>query len=358
MPVFVFGSNAISQLGLGEDASSTHVPTELSFFSGKSSTKVRCGSLHTLLLSDGTLYSWGCNDEGALGRDGDESVPARVHLGGNVVDMGCGASISAALTDRGEVYVWGTFRSSSGAFGLTPTHKMSFSPVKLSLKNIVSISVGQNFVSALDFRRNILTFGSNEFGELGRKTSERNKVGALIPSEVTTSRTHLRNYKFEDIGCGLNHILALNTNGEVYCWGSNLYGQLAHNETECTIRKHRVSLDNIAQATGGENHSLFVTRNGELYVCGRNKEGQLGVPSVASTSALVRLDLNGVVAVRSYNSFNICQIANELYSWGTGFNGALGHEDETIHTPKRIPFEFCEIVDFDVGNDFSVVITK
>lgn len=359
MGVFVFGSNAISQLGLGEDAESTHIPTRLSFFDEMTPAKVRCGSLHTLVLdSSGNLYSWGCNDEGALGRDGDESVPQRIPIEERIVDMGCGASISAALTAKGHVYVWGTFRSTSGAFGLTPSMKISFSPIKVPLKGIESLSTGQSFVAALDTRGTIFTFGSNEFGELGRRTSERNNFGALIPNAVTTPRKRLQNYRFRAVECGLNHLIALNTDNEAYCWGSNLYGQLGHDREESTFSKYKVPLDGISQAAGGESHSLFVTENGDLYGCGRNKDGQLGIPSMESTSTPVKLGLGEVDAVRSYGSFSICKIGNELYSWGTGFNGALGHEEETLHTPRRVPFGFPEVVDFDVGNDFSVVLTK
>ncbi|AFN82917.1 alpha-tubulin suppressor-like protein [Encephalitozoon romaleae SJ-2008] len=359
MGVFVFGSNAISQLGLGEDEGSTHVPTRLSFFDGLSPAKVRCGSLHTLILdSDGTLYSWGCNDEGALGRDGDESTPKKVCLREKVVDMDCGASISAALTSSGHVYVWGTFRSTNGAFGLTPRESISFVPIKVPLKNIRALSAGQSFIAALDLKDAIFTFGSNEFGELGRRTSERNKLRALIPDAVTTPRKRLQNYRFKSIGCGLNHLIALNADGEAYCWGSNLYGQLGHDKAESTFNKYKVPLDGIVQAVGGENHSLFITRDGSLYGCGRNKEGQLGIQSTESIRSPVRLGLDGVEAVRSYNSFNICKIGNELYSWGTGFNGALGHEEETLFSPKKIPFDFPSVIDFDVGNDFSVIVTK
>ncbi|ADM11438.1 alpha-tubulin suppressor-like protein [Encephalitozoon intestinalis ATCC 50506] len=359
MSVFVFGSNAISQLGLGEDEGSTHVPTRLSFFDGMSLSKVRCGSLHTLVLdTSGTLYSWGCNDEGALGRGGDESTPEKVCLQEKVVDMDCGASISAALTSSGHVYVWGTFRSTNGTFGLTPSEGISFEPVKVPLKNIRALSAGQSFIAALDSKDVIYTFGSNEFGELGRRTSERNKLRALIPDAVTTPRKRLQNHRFKSIASGLNHLIALNTDGEAYCWGSNLYGQLGHDKAESTFNKYKVPLDGISQAVGGENHSLFVTKDGSLYGSGRNKEGQLGIQNVENLKSPTKLGLSGVEAVRSYNSFSIGKVGNELYSWGTGFNGALGHEEETLFEPKKIPYEFPEVIDFDVGNDFSVVVTK
>jgi regulator of chromosome condensation len=38
--------------------------------------KVVCGGMHTVALSNlGAVFTWGCNDEGALGRDGPENQP-------------------------------------------------------------------------------------------------------------------------------------------------------------------------------------------------------------------------------------------------------------------------------------------
>ena len=46
---------------------------------GRKILKVVCGGMHTLALSNmGKIYSWGCNDEWALGRDGPENQPIEV----------------------------------------------------------------------------------------------------------------------------------------------------------------------------------------------------------------------------------------------------------------------------------------
>lgn len=43
--------------------------------------KVACGSIHSVVLTtDGRVFTFGCNDEGALGRKGIESIPIRVEL--------------------------------------------------------------------------------------------------------------------------------------------------------------------------------------------------------------------------------------------------------------------------------------
>lgn len=61
--------------------------------------------------------TFGCNDEGALGRStSDEessSVPGEVELAGTVVQICAGDCHSAALLDTGRLFVWGTFRVSN-----------------------------------------------------------------------------------------------------------------------------------------------------------------------------------------------------------------------------------------------------
>ncbi|MBV5280162.1 MAG: hypothetical protein J0651_02545, partial [Actinobacteria bacterium] len=40
---------------------------------------VSCGGMHTALITTtGALYTWGCNDDGALGREGSEGCPGLV----------------------------------------------------------------------------------------------------------------------------------------------------------------------------------------------------------------------------------------------------------------------------------------
>jgi regulator of chromosome condensation len=60
------------------------------------------------------VYTFGCNDEGALGRDtteeGSETRPVKVDLSEKVVQITGGDSHTAGLTEDGRVFIWGTFR--------------------------------------------------------------------------------------------------------------------------------------------------------------------------------------------------------------------------------------------------------
>lgn len=60
------------------------------------------------------IYTFGCNDEGALGRDtseeGSETEPGKVQLAEKVIQVSAGDSHTAALTEDGKVFIFGSFR--------------------------------------------------------------------------------------------------------------------------------------------------------------------------------------------------------------------------------------------------------
>jgi alpha-tubulin suppressor-like RCC1 family protein len=101
---------------------------------------VAAGGMHTLCVATGNkLYSWGVNDEAALGRNaGGEpwsngnpqasDVPGAVQMpaeAGTVVSVSAGDSHSAALTADGNVYAWGTFRDEAGVMGFSAQDKFA-----------------------------------------------------------------------------------------------------------------------------------------------------------------------------------------------------------------------------------------
>lgn len=55
------------------------------------------------------VYTFGCNDEFALGRDDDGDIE-KVVLPEKIVQISAGDSHTAALSETGIVYAWGTFR--------------------------------------------------------------------------------------------------------------------------------------------------------------------------------------------------------------------------------------------------------
>jgi alpha-tubulin suppressor-like RCC1 family protein len=86
--------------------------------------------------------------------------------------------------------------------------------------------------------------------------------------------------KVVNVESGPNHVMALMSNGEVYAWGDNTYGQLGIG----TKDKFLTSMAKVAGLEGrkirriacGNRHTLFVDHNGDALACGSDQWLQLG----------------------------------------------------------------------------------
>ncbi|KAG8212750.1 hypothetical protein J437_LFUL019699 [Ladona fulva] len=146
------------------------------------------------------VITFGCNDEGALGRDtskeGSEWSPGDVAIDGKVAQVTAGDSHSAALLEDGRVFAWGTFRDSHGTMGLMKEDQVQRLPVEI-LKNhpsggAVRLASGSDHLVILTRDGQVFTCGCGEQGQLGRVSERsagrgsRQGIGQLIsilPSE-------------------------------------------------------------------------------------------------------------------------------------------------------------------------------
>lgn len=75
------------------------------------------------------MYTFGCNDENALGRDtskeGSETEFSLVNIPENIVQVSAGDSHTAALSEDGKVFVWGNFRVSTPLLSFSLSYVIS-----------------------------------------------------------------------------------------------------------------------------------------------------------------------------------------------------------------------------------------
>ena len=103
----------------------------------------------------------------------------------------------------------------------------------------------------------IITWGKKESGRLGHGTSWNSEPG--LPNKIDTS--DYTGVKFIDVACGALHCLALDTQGRVWSWGDNNWGQLG---TDQTINRLPMPVElpvhvPITAVFAGGTHSGFLT---------------------------------------------------------------------------------------------------
>lgn len=342
--VLAMGNDDINALGVAvteDDDKLEEYPPTFTLNIPSNIIQVAAGGTHSVALSEeGEVYTWGNNDDYALGRettDADLHKAGRVDLA-QVVMVAAGDNCSLYLTFDGNVYMTGMYKDiDSGKFAnVKPGQKLTNGlcqkdPVKILLPGPVQfIAGGFNACAAILGDGSLYTWGMGHFGELGRSASmgapllpssgndipqydlgkmyigeiitkmKKDKDGKMAQVEDYKYHTELINQKFLtparvewhipgkydvlDVAIGeLHMVVVARKDGKtrVYSCGHNNYGQLGHGDL---IQRHSLfpieALDGerIAQVSCGSHHTLFLGIMGNnVFACGRSDYGQLGM---------------------------------------------------------------------------------
>lgn len=155
---------------------------------------------NNLVLAGGVLYAWGSDAKGLNGQgtyNASLSVPTAVTgITGTPIVLGGGDTFRAVLTDQGDVWTWGTNNYGQLGRGYNDdqtcgTSSCAQSPEKVAALddvNIVDIALGKDHTAALDDAGRVWTWGSNGDGQLGNEPRDAlggGHYGALTPRVVT-----------------------------------------------------------------------------------------------------------------------------------------------------------------------------
>ncbi|MDF2713359.1 MAG: S-layer protein [Paenibacillus sp.] len=270
--VYSFGSGANGRLGHG-DLNDRNSPTKITGLAGKTVTSIAAGKEHSLVLTDtGEIFSFGNGILGQLGH-GDtaqQNVPEQIIGIPPIQAISAGGFHSLALTEAGEVYSFG-----HGGFGRTGHDNTAhlYSPVKIAtLSNIKAISAGETFSLALASTGDVYSFGFGAFGQLGH--------GDTNPKLRPTKIDALTGKTVKAVSTGFSHSLVLTDDGEVYSFGNGYAGLLGHGDDHTQLTPKKIeSFSNVAvrAISAGGSHSTIVTSAGEAYTFGEGFNGALGL---------------------------------------------------------------------------------
>ncbi len=193
---------------------------------------------------------------------------------------------------------------------------------------VPQVAQGNNFTVTLKADGTVWMAGNNEYGQLGNGTTTNSNETIQVKVDVNT---YLKN--ISKIAVGESHILALTTEGEVYAWGRNNYGQLGQSNTNnlSYATKVKGGLTNIVDITAGTYHSIAITSSGEMYVWGDNRSRQLGIENTTQSLVPIKNKMKNAIKAVAGVDYTIA-LRTDGTLWGTGNNevGQLGLEESGI----------------------------
>lgn len=348
------------------------------------------GYMGIALAWDGTVQTWGTNDDGMLGREGitvleqPEPLPG---LGG-ITDIAVGDRHVLAVDDTGQVWLWGTFLDE-----LIPVPE----PV-LPAEGIVAVAAGEGTAFGLRTDGSVIGWGRNptedvlglgRAGDLpdpsviqelagvvtvhaaGRSLFVRRADGTVAALGDTHGLGSSQGYSdlpelrgVQSISLGWNHGLAVTQDGTVLSWGKNDGSQLGrpfeYPHTHEPLQPVN-GLPPVASVFAGFRFSVAVDRTGKLYTWGSNIYHALGLNGIRNLQSFTDVDLPGLfIQVELGQDFAVALTASgQVYSWGNNRYGQLGRTTDTWIDWNPAPIQgLSNVIELAVGADFALALDR
>jgi alpha-tubulin suppressor-like RCC1 family protein len=256
-------------------------------------TKGCCGGGFVLSLrSDGTVWGWGDNGSHQLGdlTRPYSVAPVQIHgLPPGIAQVAGGGTFGAAVAADGSVWTWGG--NDHGQLGYpTPGGNSSPTPHQVAgLSGVKQVAAGNAFTVALRSNGEVWTWGANYYGQLGDGTH----------TDRATPARNLAGYGMTQVSAGFDFTLARRP-GSVWAWGDNYFGQLGNGSTAADSASPVIvdrRTQNAAQIVAGWEHAFSVDPDGSLWAWGRNNDGELGLGSVGPYAVRTPQKVPGLAGV-------------------------------------------------------------
>ena len=319
---------------------------------------IAAGGNHSLThKNDGTVRIWGNNGTGQLGNGTTETAinPIQFTDFNGVTAIAGGGNHSIALKSDGTAWTWG--QNLYGQLG-DGTFVNKTSPVQVvGLTGVIAVAAGgETHTLALKSDGTVWAWGPNNFGQLGDGTS----------GIAASKNTPVKVIGLSDVAAiagGGYHSLALKSDGTVWAWGFNVYGQIGNGTTGTAVSApvQVKGLTGVVAVAGGYDHSLALKSDGTVWSWGHNNVGQLGIDiSGAGTdksSPMQVKNLSGVTAIASgyYHSLAV-KSDGTVRAWGYNLRGQLG---DSTNSDKSSPVQVNNLINVSAitaGMEHSIAL--
>ena len=332
--VACWGRNALGQLGDGTTKDSS---TPVLVGGVVKATAIALGERHSCAITSGSgALCWGNNELGQLGAGspGHQSIyPLQVRSPsewGIATKIASGKDHACAIYGGGLLACWGSDESGQLGNGFEGEKVSSNAPVQVVrevagvrtfIRDAKQVVAGQAHTCVLAAGK-VECWGDNTLGELGEDP------------DTVTSRTVARPVPGLDgivvdelvASAGLNCARA---GTSVYCWGSNLFGELAKEVGEFGTPTRIPLPSNIDSISAGRSFACARSSDGTARCWGSNDSGQLAMSEDVPSAPPTLLPLPNIGYIFGGNGRHVCALTTDAkaWCWGRNDDGQLGNND-------------------------------
>jgi len=298
----------------------------------------RGNTQHMVLTSDGNLWVWGVDirDANVLARNANSqgwgrpsrqfnNLLAPVNVMSNVVSISAGSGHALAIASDDTLWGWG--KSWNGQLGESSSDRRG-RPTMI-MDDVIAVSAGNAHTMMVTSNNILWTCGRNSSGQLGDGTTDERR------SPINQKPIKIK-HDVIAVSAGDSHSMAITSNGELWAWGCNRYGQLGDGTTKNRYSPIKIMYD-VVLVSAGASHTMAVTSDGILWGWGANGSGQLGVGTTENQHNPVMI-MDNVVTVSVGHAHTLAITSDGvLWAWGNNSSGQLGDgTTESRHSPVRV----------------------
>ncbi|MBT5183924.1 MAG: hypothetical protein HOM47_01980, partial [Euryarchaeota archaeon] len=247
---------------------------------------------------------------------------------------------------------------------VTPTPHFEKEHIRVNFPESVKISqvkVGYDSTCAIDTDGGLWCWGSNSHG----------KSGTDLPDSYIISPERVlidENESVHEVAIGNNHKCALTDSKKIFCWGNNNYGQslLPHSGSVNIPTEVEMDSDIVpVSISGKQEHTCILNQNGAVYCWGYNAYGQLGDGTTTNRNEMVQSILPSsdpaVYLVAGYTHSCALLESGDMRCWGRNHQGQLGVKSNTPISYKY-PTDVLDLplepISFDLGFEHTCALLK
>lgn len=348
------------------------VPTQI----GNSNwTSVYAGNNNSFAIrSDGALFGWGLNTDGILG-DGtaaDRSSPVQIGTS-SWTAVAAATKQTFAITTDGRVFSWG-YANNDNSFAVGASNTSLGDATFVSRSSPVQVDSGatggMSGIAAGTFQNGdrrdagvlILKSGADTnlygWGELGYLPVSGSQLPVKLMGQLSVPASSFPGRdpaivipgSWTSVSTGEPHTVAIKSDGTLWTWGTNQYGQLGLGTANSAWNAPaQVGTSSWTAVAGGWYATHAIKADGKLFAWGFNVNSQLGDGTVVDRSSPVQIGTSswlylptpdgeygiGVGAIRSDYLFA---------GWGSNFYGSIGdgtsadRSTPTVHSSGPLTF--------------------